>query len=371
MPAERRRVQVAQRAQPRNTLRQEGHRPGAIGAARLQDRGARAPSGAGVADHHANPGRQGHVASLEGAAIQEQRRVLAAGGAGKLVHDPAVDADVVALGALGQGRQSRSGHQAPVADQGHGGGQLQRRRRAEAGPIWDRGIDHAVEATDREGGFPQRPGNGGDVVAPASLAGRGTRGSGRAGGRCRARDQGPVRRRKGADAAGRADRRRRRQVVDPERARIARVPRSDPDQPVPTAPKRDPHVQLDRGEQDEGLVSIRVVAYQADAPWGASDLDALRVGRRPVFGLQGGRQHVNSRAVGPGEHHGTDASAPGPARSPQRGLWPSPVRRRRSPLEATAAMAATRRAAAPSAPRCGPPQARPQRSPLEATAAIG
>ena len=72
-----------------------------------------------------------------------------------MVHDPAVDANVVSFCALGQGRESRRGEDVPTAQQRQGRDELQGRGRGEAGTQRERRVHDAIEAADWEGGLTQ------------------------------------------------------------------------------------------------------------------------------------------------------------------------------------------------------------------------
>ncbi len=257
VPAQRGAVEVAQRRDRGHLLRQQGHGPAAFGAtlARMRRPSGGAGRRAGIADDDPHARRQDHVSALEGAAVEQDRPTGTTRGAGELIHDPAVDAEEVALGALGQGRQRRRRHEALAGEQGHGRRQLQRRNRAEAGGGWDGGVDDAIEATDRERGLAQRPGHAGDVVAPRGAPGHGA-----------ARPA----------PATPAD-----QFVDPELGPLGRLQRRDAHQPVASRAGGDPGVELDRRGHDEPVVVVGVVADQVHPAGRPHEFDLLprRIGR--------------------------------------------------------------------------------------------
>ena len=260
VPAQRGAVQVAQRRDRGHLLRQQGHGAAAFGAALAKGGPGLGRLGrrAGIADDDPHARRQDHVSALEGAAVEQDRPIGAARGTGELIHDPAVDAEEVALGALGQGRQRRRRHEALAGEQGHGRGQLQRRDRAEAGAAvgWRSRRRHRSHGPGARLRAATRP--------------------------CRRRSRSIVARR-GHRARARRPRRpaAHDEFVDPELGPLGRLQRHDAHQPVASRAGGDPGVQLDRRRQDQPVVVVGVIADQVHPARGPHELDLVprRVGR--------------------------------------------------------------------------------------------
>ena len=86
---------------------------------------------------------------LERTAVEQQRRALDAERDGELVHQPARDADVVVLGALGRpGKLHRIVEGGCAAAEGPGDRQLQRGRGGQAGTGRQIVGEHATEPAD-------------------------------------------------------------------------------------------------------------------------------------------------------------------------------------------------------------------------------
>ena len=117
-----------------------------------------APLGAGVADDERDLARQGDRSPFERPAVEQQRDPGQRARDGELVHEPGLDADERVLCSLADpGERQPIDVVGGVAEERPGDGQLDRRRRGQAGILGQGRGDDAAQASGRQSPPPPAP----------------------------------------------------------------------------------------------------------------------------------------------------------------------------------------------------------------------